>query len=68
MSTDDPIVRQVDAAAAVMGLAIPEAHRDAVIAYVRLAAGLAAQVNAFPLPPEQDPAPLYWPEPRESDR
>lgn len=68
MSTDDPIERQVDAAAAVMGLTIPDGHRDAVVGYFRLAAGLAAQVNAFALPAEHDPAPLYLPEPRESDR
>ena len=68
MSPDDPIASHVDAAAAVIGMTIPEGHRDAVIGFVRLAAGLAAQVEAFPLPPEQDPAPLYWPQPREADR
>jgi hypothetical protein len=68
MTDHDAIARHVDAAAALAGLTIPPANREAVIAYFRLTASLAVQIEAFALPPEIEPAPTWLPEPRETDR
>jgi hypothetical protein len=67
-SSPDPMEQAMDAAATVVGVAIPEQHRAGVLVFYRLAAALAAQVNSFPLPAHIDAAPVYEPQPRESDR
>lgn len=51
----------VDAAAAALQLPIAAEHRPGVLRYFALAAGFAAQVEAVPLAPHDEPAVNFVP-------
>lgn len=59
--TDEQMQLYLDAAAAIVGVPIPPDHRDGVLGYFRLAADLAAGLEAFDLPPDEEPAPVFRP-------
>ena len=61
MDDDQTIERYLDAASQVAGVPIPPAARPGVVQFFKLAASLAAQVAAFDLPDEAEPAPVYRP-------
>ena len=48
-----------DAGAALLGIPVDPAWRDAIRANLRVSLTLAAQVTAFPLPDEAEPAPVF---------
>ena len=49
----------VDAAAAMLGLALDPAHRPGVVTNLRRIVEMAALVNDFPLPEDCEPAPVF---------
>ena len=51
----------VDASAAALGLPIAPEHRPGVLRYFALAAAFAAQVDAVPLTPHDEPALSFVP-------
>lgn len=51
----------VDAQSAAIGLPIPPQHRDGVIINMERIAQMAELVTAFPLAPEDEPAPVFSP-------
>ncbi len=51
----------LDAAATAIGLAIAPAHRPGVILNLERIAVLAGTVMSFPLPDEEEPAPVFRP-------
>ena len=53
--------QQVDARAALIGLPIAAEHREGVLRYFGIAAGLAALVMAQPMATEDEPAALFVP-------
>jgi Protein of unknown function (DUF4089) len=53
----------VDAAAAALDLPLAPEHRPGVLQYFALAAGFAAQLQAVPLSPHDEPAVNFVPEP-----
>ena len=55
------IEQQVDATAALIGLPIAPEHREGVLRYFGIAAGLAAPVMAQPMATEDEPAALFVP-------
>lgn len=55
------IEKHVDATAALIGLPIADEHREGVLRYFGIAAGLAALVMAQPLQTEDEPAALFVP-------
>ncbi|HLL11268.1 MAG TPA: DUF4089 domain-containing protein [Rubrivivax sp.] len=55
------IEQQVDATAALIGLPIAPEHREGVLRYFGIAAGLAALVMAQPMATEDEPAALFVP-------
>ena len=59
--TDAEIEAYVDAAAKVIDLPIDPEHRPGILTYFKIVAGLAEQVNDFPLTPEIEPSPVYRP-------
>lgn len=59
--TPEEIEKYVDAAAAALDLNLRPEHRPGVIENFTRLAGMAAVVNAFPLTPEDEPAPLWQP-------
>jgi len=52
--TDDRIETYVDGTAALLGLPLAPAHRPGVLGFFRLAASMAAVVDAVPLTPHDD--------------
>lgn len=57
----DPILRYADAAAALLGLPLPEERRAAVIEHLRLAQRLAGVVADHPVSTADEPAPVFRP-------
>jgi hypothetical protein len=55
------IEQHVDATAALIGLTVAAEHRDGVLRYFGIAAGLAALVMAQPLDIEDEPAGIFVP-------
>ena len=53
--------RLLDATAAALGLSIADAHRPGVLNYLALAAAFAAQLDAVPLSPHDEPAVAFRP-------
>ena len=53
--------RLLDATAAALGLPIADAHRPGVLNYLALAADFAAQLEAVPLTPHDEPAVNFRP-------
>ncbi|HZF79642.1 MAG TPA: DUF4089 domain-containing protein [Rubrivivax sp.] len=53
--------QQVDATAALIGLPIAAEHREGVLRYFGIAAGLATLVMAQPMLTEEEPAALFVP-------
>ncbi|HUZ73463.1 MAG TPA: DUF4089 domain-containing protein [Stellaceae bacterium] len=51
----------LDAAAAAIGLAIAPEHRPGVILNLERIAALADTVMSFPLPEDEEPAPVFRP-------
>jgi Protein of unknown function (DUF4089) len=67
--TDEPspseLEAHVDAVAKLVALPIAPAYRPGVVLYLGVIAAAAAQVMAFPLPDEVEPAPVFGPAPSE---
>jgi hypothetical protein len=61
--TPEQVETYVDAAAAALELPIAPEHRPGVLQYFALAAGFAAQLQAVPLAPHDEPAVNFAPEP-----
>lgn len=61
--TEEQIEALVDASAAALGLPIAPEHRPGVLRYFALAAGFAAQLDAVPLAPHDEPAVSFIPVP-----
>jgi len=59
--TPEQIANYVDAASAALELNLKPGHRPGVLENFARLAQLAAVVNAFPLTPEDEPAPLWSP-------
>ena len=59
--TPEEIEQYVDAAAVALELNLKPAHRPGVIENFTRLAQMAAAVNAVPLTPEDEPAPLWKP-------
>ena len=59
--TEGELDAYMDASAAVLGIAIDPAWRDAVRANLALSLRMAATVAAFPLDDEAEPAPVFTP-------
>jgi hypothetical protein len=59
--TPEQIANYVDAASAALELNLKPEHRPGVLENFTRLAQLAAVVNAFPLTPEDEPAPLWSP-------
>jgi len=59
--TPQQIEQYVDAASAALELNLKPEHRPGVLENFTRLAQLAAVVNAFPLTPEDEPAPLWSP-------
>jgi len=57
------LIDYVRAAAALQGLALDEARVAAVAVHLERTAAMAAQLQAFALPPGAEPAALYEPAP-----
>jgi hypothetical protein len=57
--TDQDLDAYMNASAAVLGISIDPAWRDAVRANLAASLRMAAQVLEFPLPDEADPAPVF---------
>ncbi|MEN9313690.1 MAG: hypothetical protein RIS35_83 [Pseudomonadota bacterium] len=57
----EPLEAYVDAVATAIGLPVEEAHRPGVVAYLKLAAGLAQRVMEFPLATHDEPAAIFRP-------
>lgn len=56
---DQDFESYIDLAAAQQGLNIDPAWRESVIAYYRLSARMAAVLEEHPLPPVEEPAPVF---------
>jgi hypothetical protein len=63
--TPSELGNYVDAVAKLVALPIAPAHRPGVILYMGVITAAAAQVMAFPLPDEVEPAPVFGPAPVE---
>ncbi len=59
--TEAELDAYMDASAAVLGIAIEPAWRDAVRANLALSLRMAAIVAAFPLEDQAEPAPVFTP-------
>jgi 1-carboxybiuret hydrolase subunit AtzG-like protein len=59
MSTPDPLDDFIDVAARLLGLPLEPAWRPAVRANLEITLRLGAQVEAFDLPDEAEPAPVF---------
>ena len=59
--TEPELDAYMDASAAVLGIAIDPAWRDAVRANLALSLRMAATVAAFPLEDEAEPTPVFTP-------
>jgi hypothetical protein len=60
--TPEQVQAYVDAAAAALALPLAPEHRPGVLRYFALAAGFAAQLEAVPLTPHDEPAVNFVPE------
>jgi hypothetical protein len=59
--TTDQMSAYIAAAAAAIDLPIAPEHMPGVLENFERLAGIAAQVDAFPLAPENEPAPVWRP-------
>lgn len=59
--TPEQIAACVDANAAALGLDIAPGHRPGVLRYFALASEMAGLVQAWPLSPQDEPAPVFTP-------
>jgi hypothetical protein len=60
-ATEDEIAHYAEAAARLLGLPVPDERRAAVLEHFRLAHRLAGVVEAWPLGPADEAAPVFQP-------
>ncbi len=59
MTNDADLDALIDAGTALLGITVDPAWRDAIRTNLAVTLSLAATVDAFPLPDDADPAPVF---------